>query len=364
MSAPTRFLVLVLGGWVVARSALLAMTPDTRLPEPAPALPERSTPALAGLDPLTLPPPGAAPVPTDAMTPLPAAPPNIVYYLPAGYAPSYAPVSAPRVRARYALADPAPGWDLADAPPAYGRSPRPLRDWPLQQVDGGSAGAPAPLGSPPPMVAAKFDRLQLTSWALVRNDRLAQSTRALAPGGTLGGSEGGMRLLYRFDRRFAASLRLTAPIGNRTMGGEAALGLRVQPFARIPLAFTAERRQLLGRSGGRSAFALFAETGLWDQPLPAGMILDAYAQGGVVGLKHRDLFAEGSATATRKFLHRFWAGIGVWGGIQPGVSRLDIGPRLSVRPRKNLRVHLDYRYKAAGNARPGSGPVITLAGDF
>jgi hypothetical protein len=32
--------------------------------------------------------------------------------------------------------------------------------------------------------------------------------------------------------------------------------------------------------------------------------------------------------------------------------------------RRNVRVHLDWRQKLAGNAQPGSGPVITLAGDF
>jgi hypothetical protein len=29
-----------------------------------------------------------------------------------------------------------------------------------------------------------------------------------------------------------------------------------------------------------------------------------------------------------------------------------------------MRIHLDYRYKAFGNAVPGTGGVVTLAGDF
>jgi hypothetical protein len=32
--------------------------------------------------------------------------------------------------------------------------------------------------------------------------------------------------------------------------------------------------------------------------------------------------------------------------------------------RRNIRVHLDYRQRLAGNAEPGSGPAVTLAGDF
>jgi hypothetical protein len=29
-----------------------------------------------------------------------------------------------------------------------------------------------------------------------------------------------------------------------------------------------------------------------------------------------------------------------------------------------MRAHVDYRLNVAGNARPGSGTVATLAGDF
>jgi hypothetical protein len=32
--------------------------------------------------------------------------------------------------------------------------------------------------------------------------------------------------------------------------------------------------------------------------------------------------------------------------------------------RRNVRVHFDYRQRLSGNALPGSGPVVTLAGDF
>ena len=58
------------------------------------------------------------------------------------------------------------------------------------------------------------------------------------------------------------------------------------------------------------------------------------------------------------------AGFGAWGGAQPGLSRLDVGPRASLRVGTRMRVHLDYRLNLAGNAKPGSGGVVTLAGDF
>ena len=56
--------------------------------------------------------------------------------------------------------------------------------------------------------------------------------------------------------------------------------------------------------------------------------------------------------------------MGVWGGAQPGVYRIDAGPRVTMKVRDNLKVHVDYRFKLAGNAQPGSGPALTLAGDF
>ena len=63
-------------------------------------------------------------------------------------------------------------------------------------------------------------------------------------------------------------------------------------------------------------------------------------------------------------LGRFALGAGAWGGIQPGLSRFDVGPRLSLRVNPRVRAHLDYRYKVTGNALPGSGPALTLTGDF
>jgi hypothetical protein len=31
---------------------------------------------------------------------------------------------------------------------------------------------------------------------------------------------------------------------------------------------------------------------------------------------------------------------------------------------KGIRVHADYRHQLVGNAQPGSGGVVTIAGDF
>jgi hypothetical protein len=152
-------------------------------------------------------------------------------------------------------------------------------------------------------------------------------------------------------------------VGRR--GGEVAAGVRVRPLVDIPVWLTAERRQAVGRyGGGRNAWAVFLEGGMYDRPLPWRFSFDTYLQAGVVGMKSRDWFVDGAFSVTRPVYRNFSAGFGVWGAAQPGLSRLDVGPRVSMKVRNNLKVHLDWRQKVAGNARPGSGPALTLSGDF
>ena len=149
------------------------------------------------------------------------------------------------------------------------------------------------------------------------------------------------------------------------VGGEVAAGVRFTPFPSIPVAITAERRQAIGKfSTGRNDFALFAEGGLYQRPLGWNMLLDGYAQAGVVGIRERDFFADGGFAVTRPVWGRFSAGLGAWGGYQPGLYRVDAGPRLSMRVRPNVSLHLDWRQRLAGAAEPGSGPAVTLGANF
>jgi hypothetical protein len=203
------------------------------------------------------------------------------------------------------------------------------------------------------------ERLSISSWAMMRNQAGSDS---LANGGTLGGSQAGARLLWRFDPHLSASLRASAPI-NSQRGVEGAVGLRYQPLTKFPVAFTLERRHAF-RDYGQSAFAFFGEGGVYGQPMPWGATLDSYLQGGVVDFNHPDWFVDGQAAVSRPVWRNLSAGLGVWGGAQPRLSRLDVGPRASLRLGNRMRLHLDYRYKLVGNAVPGSGTVVTLAGDF
>jgi hypothetical protein len=200
----------------------------------------------------------------------------------------------------------------------------------------------------------------MSSWALLRGN---PAPGGLATGGTLGGSQAGARLTYAFNRSLAASLRLSSPIGgSRGPRSPAASWI---PLRSLPVAITAERRQAISpHGGGRSDFALFAEGGLYKRPIPWGFNLDAYAQAGVVGLGERDFFADGALAFTRPVCGRFSAGRGVWGGYQPGLYRLDAGPRVSMRVRPNISAHLDWRQRLVGDAEPRSDPALTLAADF
>lgn len=229
--------------------------------------------------------------------------------------------------------------------------------------------------------AAGRRRISLDAWTLLRPPRqgllsTTDPSRGLNPGvasaGALGGSQAGLRLTWRPTGRLGVHLRASTALmpqgrgGQAMAGGEAALGASWQPIGGLPIRLLGERRQRMGSAlgGGRNAFVLMAEGGVYDRPLPYGIRLDGYGQAGVLGARSRDLFADGGLTATTGFMPRFAIGGGIWGGTQPGLYRLDAGPRLSYQLHPRMKVHLDYRFRAIGNADPVSGPALTLSGGF
>jgi hypothetical protein len=384
MSHSLRFLGLAVTAWVGVRAVSLGMVPglDSLAFDAAEAAPSAVAPVPTGLPPVE---------PSDLAPPPPMQPAAYPQYTYPQY--SYPPYAYPQY-AGYAA--PAYGYQPYAYRPSYPVA-RPVIRYVVQGYDGDSQRSAAPRyaemaevpgisgtyadgvlprgGQSTPartMVPAtpvdptfaeprKFDRWQMSTWAMLR-DRPGPTS--LAANGTLGGSQGGTRILYRFNPRLAVSLRASAPINSARQAGEAALGVRYQPFASIPIALTAERRQPFGKGTGQPTFALFAEGGLYQRPVAAGFALDAYLQGGMVGPRARAGFVDGSATLTRPLWRNVSGGVGVWGGAQPGLTRLDVGPRVSMKVGRSMRAHQDYRYKAVGNALPGSGAVVTLAGDF
>ena len=367
MRPSLRFLAIAVVGWAGLRAATLGAIPGadvfTLTPARAKAQQIEPTvfPPLEAIDPQFSPPPSAYPagIAYPPYAPYAQAPLSIrpvmvpVYY-------AAAPVSRPP-RYTEVLPDPAPAF-YAPIPP--------LEQWSLSSIAAASMPAARPTAAGPMEIAAsapaanRLDRVQFTMWALLRGRQaIVAAPSSLATNGTLGASQAGARLTYNFTPQLAASLRTSSDVGRR--GGEVAAGVRVRPLVSVPVWITAERRQALGRyGGGRNAFALFAEGGVYQRPLPWQFGLDAYAQAGVVGFHSRDLFADGAFTLTRPVFGQFSAGLGMWGGAQPGLYRIDAGPRLTMKVRRNIRVHLDWRQRLAGNALPDSGPAVTLAGDF
>jgi hypothetical protein len=379
MRPSLRFLALAVFGWAGVRAAMVGSLPgadffrvDPARANPPPIVPTQF-PTIEPVEPAT-------PLVPDTVAPdaqalaLPQNPPAVryvaatvgvpiamrpgvvtVYQLPPAHAAS-APDLPPRRSAAYVPAQRYDEWPL----PTLAAVSMPVGASGLAERQSRPAEPPAPL----PPLRPRIDRLQLTTWALLRSQQTGiAGSRSLATGGQLGASQAGARLIYNVDRRIALTARLSSEVGRR--GGEAAAGVRIQPLLNIPVWLTAERRQMIGRyGGGRNDFALFMEGGLYSMPLPWRFSLDTYVQGGVVGLKSRDLFVDGALTVTRPVFRQFSLGAGVWGGAQPGLYRVDVGPRLTMRVRQNLKVHVDWRQRVAGNARPGSGPALTLASDF
>jgi hypothetical protein len=112
-----------------------------------------------------------------------------------------------------------------------------------------------------------------------------------------------------------------------------------------------------------------AAGGVSDRRVTGPIRMDAYAQAGVVGTRSRDFFVDASASLNVPVAPegRVTIGGGAWAAAQPGVSRVDIGPQLSLTlpvAGKSVRVSADWRLRVAGSATPGSGPALTLSIDF
>jgi len=365
MSNSIRFLGTAIFAWAAVRAVSLGIIPGTQALAFDAEAAQSARPPLPAIQPTPLPPidPVAATIPSSGPGPIPGP----QFFSGASY-PAYAPypvyIPVPAVSASRSVPAQIAYLDRPPAVPAeinvYGGAPA-FGEW------------DRPAATPPPPVAAPQStpsfgelklpklpgRLSISSWATMRNQAGSDS---LANSGMLGGSQAGVRLLWKVDPHLSASIRASAPV-NSQRGIEASLGIRYQPFTSIPVAVTLERRHAVGNYG-QSAFALFAEGGTNGRPMPWNATLDGYFQAGIVDFNSPDWFVDGQAAVSRPVWRNLSAGLGLWGGAQPGLNRLDVGPRATLRVGRAMRVHLDYRYKLLGNAVPGSGGVVTLAGDF
>ncbi|OYU33505.1 hypothetical protein [Novosphingobium sp. PASSN1] len=221
-------------------------------------------------------------------------------------------------------------------------------------------------------------RWSADGWVLVRGGGIAPG---LAAGtASYGGSQAGAVLRYALapsiPLRPQAYARVSAALGGQTRQSEAAFGLMARPLRGVPLALLGEVR--LQDQGGpvRARPVVMAVTELAPQRLPFGFEGEAYGQGGWAGGRGATLFFDMAATAQRRVTQplpgvSLSAGGGVWSGGQRGAVRLDLGPRIELRGmvgppsrRIGVRVGVDWRFRVAGKAEPGSGPALTVAAGF
>lgn len=215
--------------------------------------------------------------------------------------------------------------------------------------------------SPPVTTTRRFSG---SAWALFRPNSTAP---VLGSGGTLGGSQTGLRIFYEpGPKGFALTGRLSAPIAFR-LGREASVGVGVR--GRIG-GLLLERRIALD-TGGRNAMSITAYGGVSDIVLPLGFRLNGYAQAGIVGAKTRDGFADGLAQIVYPIAGRKSAKLSIGGAlagsVQPGVARIDAGPELMgdlYIGTKSFRLTAGWRQRLTGNAAPDSGPAVSLGAGF
>lgn len=240
-----------------------------------------------------------------------------------------------------------------------------------------SPAAPAPVPLSPGLAAGTPgtpNRWSADAWMLARK----QSPMSLASSRPLyGGSQVGAVLRYQLapssGHRPIAYLRGSSALGE-IRESEVAMGIGARPIPSLPLVIAGEARAF--RTSSETSFrpAALAYTELPPQQLPLGMQAEAYFQGGYVGGKYKTPFVDGQIRVDRPILTLDRLGIGelrlgggVWGGAQKGAKRLDTGPGATANIKllgKPARVSMDYRFRIAGDADPGSGPALTVAAGF
>lgn len=353
---PLLALALVLVGWITGRALTLQDYPLNGPPaHPASVPPLRHQPSLARQ---ILPLPLRRPHPhISSLAPQRTSAPPAATSTPWPPIPSPAPVPF--------LLPP-----LAPLPPRNAALIPPIASTPSQSAD--------PQEFYEPLVAKDDPRWSGENWLLMR---AGSGSAAQAPGAaSYGASQAGAIVRYRFGKGepqdsygyLRTSLAINAPGKDK----EVALGLGIRPVRRLPVRALVEARlQDTSRSPMQVRPVATLITELPWQRLPRGFRLEAYGQAGYAGGKAATAFFDAQALLdhpVRGVVSRngdLRAGVGMWSGGQEGAVRLDVGPRVAFRLEGGrlfgpTRVALDWRLRIAGNARPGSGPTMTVTSAF
>ena len=285
----------------------------------------------------TSPPPALPTLPT-----APAAP----WDRPAPYAPPSGFEMATQAYARLAVGDRRGAARLFDAAIAAGPDPRSER-WQRDR-------------------AALARRWSRDAYALLRNG--GNAGPAASP--VLGGGQSGASLAWTVDplaRRPLAIVARSNAASNDPQSSQAAIGVRWRPLPGISI--SAERLIAIGATA-RNDWTLRLAAGADGRQGPIRW--RGYGEAGVLG--NGDIFAGGQAQALLPLARiagvRLATGAGSWASIQTGgitTARVDVGPSFVTSApmgRFAVDVAADWRFRVAGNAEPGSGPVITISTSF
>lgn len=211
------------------------------------------------------------------------------------------------------------------------------------------------------------------AWVLLRSGAMGPLSAGVAPSTYGAGQSGGvLRYAIAPESRFRpkAYLRTTASLDGAER--DLALGIAARLVHRLPIAMQAELRASQQPGGTRLRPAIMAVSELAPFALPQGLRGEAYVQAGYVGGRYATPFVDGQLRADRRVaaLKRaeLRAGAGIWGGMQRGAARLDLGPAATLGVplgrSASARVAVDWRLRVAGKAAPASGPALTLSAGF
>lgn len=237
---------------------------------------------------------------------------------------------------------------------------------------GASTPEPPPADPPAPLLLPErplrhgsvASRWKASGWLILRGGA------PLAKAAPLGGSQVGGRIGYALDpdRHIALSIRAMAPLHGR--GAEIAAGIDWQPTS-AAVHLLAEKR--IAVDGGRGGTSLTLVGGLDPTRILGGWRVEGYGQAGMIARDGASAegFVDGAVRLSRPVIEHgaawFDLGLGLWGGVQRGAGRLDLGPSLALTVpagERRLRFMLDWRQRVAGDAAPGSGPALSLGTDF
>jgi len=196
----------------------------------------------------------------------------------------------------------------------------------------------------------------------------------------LGGAQAGGRLVWMPDplarRPVALALRAYIPLNAlrrnvpASHGIQAVAGVEWAPLASVPVNIAAERYLPIGDEA-RKGWSLRLSGGMDQLPIAPGVDGGGYVQGGIIGLHHAEAYGEGRIHIGTH--HDLGNGLALsaaangWAAAQRGTQRVDIGPSAgfsATGSNRSINVSIDWRLRAAGNAKPGNGPALTVNAAF